>query len=81
MIVVPLIIGAIISGITSISSTESFGRMSAKTFIYYISTTLIAVTTGLFFVNLIKPGSGSKFPSAVNCRKTSIRMPGSWWKP
>ena len=40
MIVVPLIIASIISGVTSIQSGSSFGRMSIKTFSYYVVTTL-----------------------------------------
>jgi len=58
MIVVPLIIASIISGVTSMGETSSFGRMSTKTFGYYITTTLLATTTGLIMVNLIVPGEG-----------------------
>ena len=60
MIIVPLIISSIISGITGIGGAEHFGRMSAKTFSYYISTSLIAILTGLFLVNLIQPGVGAE---------------------
>ncbi|MEJ2053018.1 MAG: dicarboxylate/amino acid:cation symporter [Calditrichaceae bacterium] len=56
MIIVPLIVASIISGVTGIGSAENFGRMSAKTFSYYIITSLIAITTGLILVNLIHPG-------------------------
>ncbi|HEM48830.1 MAG TPA: dicarboxylate/amino acid:cation symporter [Caldithrix sp.] len=60
MIIVPLIISSIISGITGIGSAENFGRLSAKTFAYYILTSLIAIITGLFIVNLIQPGTGAE---------------------
>jgi len=56
MVIVPLIFSSIISGVTSISSAESFGRLSFKTILYYISTSLLAILTGLFLVNMIKPG-------------------------
>jgi proton glutamate symport protein len=58
MVIVPLIVTSIISGVTGIGNTENFGRMSAKTFMYYISTSLIAIVTGLIIVNLMQPGIG-----------------------
>ena len=60
MIIVPLIVSSIISGITGIGSAENFGRLSAKTFAYYITTSLFAIITGLLLVNLIQPGSGAQ---------------------
>jgi proton glutamate symport protein len=59
MIIIPLIVSSIISGITGIGGAENFGRMSAKTFTYYIITSLIAIITGLVLVNLIQPGMGA----------------------
>ena len=56
MIIVPLIFSSIVSGVTSISSAESFGRLSLKTIIYYVSTSLMAILVGLSLVNIIKPG-------------------------
>ncbi len=56
MIIVPLIFSSIISGVTSIRSAESFGRLSGKTILYYISTSLLAIFTGLFLVNFFHPG-------------------------
>ncbi len=59
MVIVPLIVASIISGVTSIGNAENFGRMSAKTFTYYITTSLLAILTGLILVNLIQPGVGA----------------------
>ncbi len=60
MIIVPLIVSSIISGVTSIGSAESFGRLSAKTIGYYVTTSLFAIVTGLILVNIIQPGVGAK---------------------
>lgn len=60
MIIVPLIVSSIISGVTSIGTAENFGRMSLKTFAYYITTSLLAILTGLILVNLFQPGVGAK---------------------
>jgi len=59
MIIIPLILSSIISGITNIGSAENFGRLGLKTLLYYVSTSTLAILTGLFFVNLFKPGVGA----------------------
>ncbi len=59
MVIVPLIVSSIISGVTSIGSGESFGRLSLKTLTYYITTSLFAILTGLILVNIFQPGVGA----------------------
>jgi len=59
MIIVPLILTSIISGVTSIGDAQNLGRLGLKTVTYYIITSLFAIVTGLFFVNLIQPGIGA----------------------
>jgi proton glutamate symport protein len=58
MIIIPLVLSSMISGVTSIGNAENLGRLGLKTMSYYIITSLIAIVTGLFFVNIIKPGVG-----------------------
>lgn len=58
MIIIPLIITSLITGITNIGSSRNLGRLGAKTLIYYLSTSILAIITGLILVNLIKPGVG-----------------------
>lgn len=58
MVIIPLILSSIISGVTSLGSGSKLGRLGLKTFAYYISTSLLAILTGLFLVNIIAPGKG-----------------------
>ncbi len=58
MIIIPLILSSIITGVTSMGSGKNLGRLGGKTIIYYISTSTLAIVTGLFLVNIIKPGIG-----------------------
>lgn len=58
MTIVPLIIAAIISGVTSMGDIRKLGRIGGLTILYYASTTALAVLIGLIIVNLIQPGSG-----------------------
>lgn len=59
MVIVPLILSSIISGITNIGNAENLGRLGIKTLGYYIMTSTVAIFTGLFFVNWLKPGVGA----------------------
>lgn len=59
MIIVPLIVTSIISGVTNIGDAQNLGRLGLKTITYYISTSLFAIVTGLLLVNLIQPGVGA----------------------
>ncbi len=59
MIIIPLILSSLISGIANIGTADNLGRLGAKTFGYYIMTSLLAIVTGLFFVNIIQPGIGA----------------------
>ncbi|HBH49147.1 MAG TPA: dicarboxylate/amino acid:cation symporter [Bacteroidales bacterium] len=59
MIVVPLIISSLVVGVTNIGTGKSLGRIGGKTLTYYLSTSFIAIITGLFFVNVLKPGIGT----------------------
>ncbi len=58
MVIVPLILSSIISGVANIGGAESFGRLGLKTLGYYLLTSLLAILTGLVLVNLIQPGVG-----------------------
>lgn len=65
MIIVPLIITSVISGIASLQGVKGFGRLGAKTFTFYALSSLIAVITGLLLVNLIEPGLVDGEPNEV----------------
>ncbi len=56
MIIAPLILSSIISGVLNLGSSKNLGRMGAKTIGYYMITGLIAATVGIIAVNIIRPG-------------------------
>lgn len=60
MVVVPLILLSITTGVASVGSGENLGRLGLKTIGYYLFSTLVAILTGFFLVNLIKPGVGAE---------------------
>ncbi len=58
MVIIPLIFSSVISGVTSMGEGKNLGRLGIKTLGYYMSTSLLAILTGLIIVNLVKPGVG-----------------------
>ena len=59
MIIVPLILSSIISGVANIGNAENLGRLGLKTIGYYIMTSIFAILTGLILVNIFQPGVGA----------------------
>lgn len=56
MVIVPLIMASIITGIAKIGSGDDLGRLGMKTLGYYALTSTLAILIGLTFVNIITPG-------------------------
>lgn len=62
MIIVPLVFSSLIVGASSIGDVKSLGRIGGKTVIYYLATTAIAVSIGLFLGKVMSPGDGLTIP-------------------
>lgn len=58
LIAVPLIIASLIKGISDLKDISKFRNIGLQTIITYIFTTVIAITIGLFLVNILQPGDG-----------------------
>lgn len=59
MVIIPLVLSSIISGVTNIGNAENLGRLGIKTISYYVLTSTLAIVTGLVLVNIFKPGVGA----------------------
>jgi proton glutamate symport protein len=78
MIIVPLILTSIVSGVTNIGNTKSLGRLGLKTFSYYILTSTFAILTGLLLVDLIKPGIGANLGLKIDVPQLTTVSGGLW---
>ncbi|KYH35447.1 proton glutamate symport protein [Clostridium tepidiprofundi DSM 19306] len=58
MVVIPLVTFSIITGAASIGNSKSAGKIGIATFVYYLSTTAVAVVVALILGQLFKPGTG-----------------------
>ena len=58
MLVVPLVFCSLICGSMAIGDTKKLGTVGARTLIFYLATTAIAVTVAITVGNIINPGIG-----------------------
>lgn len=56
MVVVPLVVFSIITGITSLGDIRKLGKLGRRTILYYLATTTISVLIGIILVSVIRPG-------------------------
>ena len=68
MIVMPLIIAAMISGICRFGDVRKLGPLGLKTLIYYLTTTALSVTTGIALVLMIHPGQLASETEQIEAR-------------
>lgn len=58
MMMIPLVFFVILYGVTSLSDIATLARLSRRAISIYAVTTVFAVTMGLTFANIFKPGKG-----------------------
>jgi proton glutamate symport protein len=65
MLVVPLILSSLVTGVATVPDMAGLRRLSGWTFGYYACTSVLAITAGLILVNLIGPGRGLAYEDLV----------------
>jgi len=58
MIVVPLVLVSLMLGTASLGDIRKLGRIGIKTVVYFMITTMVAISVGLVLANIVKPGLG-----------------------
>ena len=64
MLIIPLIVTTLVSGVTAMGDPKKLGSLGARTIGLYMLTTLFAVSLGLAMGTLIKPGVGVQYNTA-----------------
>ena len=66
MIIAPLVFATLISGIAGMDDSKALGRVGFKAFGWFVIASLISLSLGLFFSNLLQPGKslGLALPAA-----------------
>ena len=66
MVVVPVVLTSIMSGVMSMKDIRKVGSVGVKTVLYYLCTTACAVTLGLVIANLLHVGGGYMIASTAD---------------
>ncbi|MBC6403587.1 MAG: dicarboxylate/amino acid:cation symporter [Hyphomonadaceae bacterium] len=61
MLIVPLIVVTLVSGVVAMGDPKRLGSLGIRTIALYMGTTLFAVTLGLVFGTIFQPGTGVEF--------------------
>jgi Na+/H+-dicarboxylate symporter len=76
-IIVPLVLSSLVVGVASTGDLKKLGQLSIKTVAYYLLTTAIAISIGLFIGSVFSPGEGLDIPVSVEQQQVeSKEAPG-----
>ncbi len=78
MIIVLLVLSSMTVGITSIHDPQKLGRVGIKTLLIYLITTAIAITIGITFGKIFRPGDSLNLqgPEQIQVADPSISLSG-----
>lgn len=71
LIVVPVVLFSIICGVVSLQDVKEVGAIGGKTFLYYIVTTIIAISIGLLIATVLGAGKGVNLPLSQAVQTTA----------
>ncbi|MFH1743627.1 MAG: dicarboxylate/amino acid:cation symporter [bacterium] len=77
MIVIPVVVCSLICGIVGEGKLGTLGRLGLRTVSFYLASSLLAILTGFFLVNIIQPGVGANIP-LPETEEGSLGVPGPW---
>ncbi len=77
MVIVPLVVTSIVSGVAAVGGGRSLGRLFGKTLGYYVLSSALAILVGLAAVNAIRPGVGAEIAGAGGGPVPEIQTPSS----
>ena len=77
MVIVPLIVTSIVSGVSAVGGGRSLGRLFGKTMGYYVLSSTLAILAGLVMVNLIQPGVGANIAGTETATIPELSTPSS----
>ncbi|MFN3425723.1 MAG: dicarboxylate/amino acid:cation symporter [Novosphingobium meiothermophilum] len=64
MIIAPLILATLVTGIAGMGDSAALGRIGGRALAWFITASLISIGLGLVLVNFFKPGVGLEFTAA-----------------
>ncbi len=71
MLVVPLVVCSVMTGVLGLGDVRKLRGPAAKTLLFFLVTTLVAVVIGIVLVNLIAPGQHTAAPDEATLVKSA----------
>jgi Na+/H+-dicarboxylate symporter len=62
MIIAPLVISTLVSGIAHMGANANLGRIGLRTMAWFLTASIVSLTLGAIMVSLLKPGVGLNLP-------------------
>lgn len=78
MIVLPLVFSSLVCGVAGMGDFRRLGKVGGKTAAWYVTSSLLAIVTGLVLVNVIGPGRGVEMALPAGGEPTAA--PDSAWE-
>jgi Na+/H+-dicarboxylate symporter len=76
MIIAPLVISTLITGITHMGSSNSLGRVGAKTMGWFVTASMVSLLLGMVMVNILQPGVSLGLPVPDPGVATNLKTSG-----
>ena len=71
MIIAPLVFSTLVAGIAHMGDSAALGRIGVRSIGWFLAASLISLTLGLVFVNLLQPGVGAFAADALEKAKAA----------
>ena len=85
MVIVPLVVGSLLVGVTNLGSKYLLRRLGWKVGLFYLTTTFCAITIGQILINTIQPGSNvpqevtdKAIESSDKAQMADLQQKSSW---
>ncbi|KAB2922102.1 MAG: dicarboxylate/amino acid:cation symporter [Dechloromonas sp.] len=79
MIIAPLVFATLVAGLAGMGDSKTVGRIGAKALGWFVAASLVSLSLGLLFANLLQPGSNLGVPlpevgAAVGLKTSALNL-------
>jgi len=76
MIIAPLVISTLVSGLAGMSGGRDIGRIGTRSFAWFVSASLVSLALGLLLANTFQPGAGLHLTAGTAAVNTGLNTAG-----
>ena len=76
MIIAPLVISTLVSGLAGMSGGRDIGRIGVRSFAWFVGASLVSLALGLVLANVFQPGAGLHLAAGAAAVNTGLNTAG-----